>query len=362
MAFKDIFDRTFVTELGTAIQELYPSFDANGFVEAVLDAGWPERALMDRMRHIRLTLQRFLPADYPAALDILRRTAEQITRHELSSWVFADYVATYGLEDWEVSIPALEQFTRHMSAEFAVRPFIVRYGRRMLDQMLIWARSEDPALRRLASEGSRPRLPWGIALNALKADPAPLLPILEQLYRDPNEGVRRSVANNLNDIAKDNPEVVIDLLRRWSTDGNSQTQWIVNHALRTLVKAGHPDALALVGAAAGAAVEVRQTAVEPSQIPMGGKVILTFDIVSTADESQELVIDYVVYLLRANGQHTPKVFKLCRRTIAPGEVLHITRAVDFRPVTTRRYYPGPHAVAPQVNGQIFEQVSFVINP
>ena len=274
--------------------------------------------------------------------------------------IFPDFVEVYGLEDWQGSLPALEQFTQQMSAEYAVRPFIVKDRDRMMAQMLTWAHHANASVRRLASEGCRPRLPWAMALPALKADPSPILPILDALKTDPSEDVRRSVANNLNDISKDNPDVVLDVLRRWQADPTPEMQKIINHALRTLVKAGHPGALELLGYSAGADVTLKNLTIEPTAIPIGEAITFAFEIESTADAPQDLVIDYVVHLVRARGKTSPKVFKLTKRTIAPGETIRISRKHSFAPVTTRRYYPGEHAVEIQINGAAFERRSFAL--
>jgi 3-methyladenine DNA glycosylase AlkC len=273
---------------------------------------------------------------------------------------FPDYVEVYGLDDWEASIPALEQFTQQVSAEFAIRPFIVRYPERTLAKMLEWAEHKDPRVRRLASEGCRPRLPWGMALSALKADPSPILPILDALKGDPSESVRRSVANNLNDISKDNPDIVLEVLARWQTDGTDEIRRITSHALRTLIKQGHPEALELLGYPSHPAIAVRNMTVEPATILMGEKVTLSFEIASLGDQPQNLMIDYVVHLMRANGKQTAKVFKLTKRTLQPGQVLQITRQHSFAPVTTRKYYPGEHAIEPKINGRLFERAEFVL--
>jgi 3-methyladenine DNA glycosylase AlkC len=228
-------------------------------------------------------------------------------------------------------------------------------------QMLEWARHEHPGVRRLASEGCRPRLPWGIVLPDLKADPSPILPILELLKHDESEAVRRSVANNLNDISKDNPDVVLGLLQRWQAHDTPEIQRLTSHALRTLLKQGHPQALELLGFPSAPAIAVRELAVEPEALPLGSQVTLSFDIVSQGDEPQKLMIDYVVHHVRASGKRTPKVFKLSKRTIQPGQVLHITRNHSFAPVTTRKYYPGQHAIQPKINGQLFESVEFMLS-
>jgi 3-methyladenine DNA glycosylase AlkC len=359
MAFKDIYDDRYVRDLAAAIQEKYPPFDGDVFYARVFDDEWTARELMDRMRHIRQVLHDMLPADYEEALAILRQAAPQLAHRAFASLVFCDFVGAYGPEHWRASIPALEQFTRIVSAEYAVRP-IVHDRERMMAQMLVWAQSEDADLRRLASEGCRPRLPWGIRLYDLQADPSPILPILEILKDDLSESVRRSVANNLNDIAKDHPDLVLDVLRRWQEADTDEIRWIIKHALRTLLKAGDPEALALIGFAPDPQIEVCNVAVEPQVIPVGGAVTLSFEIRSTGQEPQQLMIDYVVYMMGANGKQRTKVWKLSQRSIAPGETISICRQVSFRPVTTRKYYPGEHVVAPQINGKLFQQVDFVL--
>jgi 3-methyladenine DNA glycosylase AlkC len=347
-----------VAALAKAIQEIYPTFDQGSFAARVFDAEWPNRELKGRMRHITTVLGDCLPADYRSALEVMQRALPLVAEQGFEKMVFPDFVEVYGLDDWDASVPALEQFTQHVSAEFAIRPFIVRYQERTMALMLQWAGHEHPAVRRLASEGCRPRLPWGIALPALKADPSPILPILEQLKSDPSESVRRSVANNLNDISKDNPDVVLEVLRRWRALDTDEIGWITSHALRTLIKSGHPGALELLGYSSAPAIAVRELTVEPKSIPMGGQVTFYFEIESQSDEPQDLIIDYVVHLIRANGKQTPKVFKLTKRTLEPGQVLSISRRHSFAPVTTRKYYPGAHAIEPKINGRLFQRVDF----
>jgi 3-methyladenine DNA glycosylase AlkC len=359
MKIKDYFNEQTVGSLATAVQEDYVTFDGEAFTACVFDEGWASRELKERIRHITVVLHDLLPEDYRTALGVLRQAMSDVDG--IVQWVFTDYVEVYGLDDWEASIPALEEFTEHMSAEFAIRPFIVRYPERTMAQMLQWAEHESAEVRRLASEGCRPRLPWGIRLPALMANPAPILPILERLKNDESDSVRKSVANNLNEIAKDHPDVVLDVLRRWQPDATDRVQWITGHALRTLVKQGHPEALALLGYGTGEQIAVRNLAVEPEAIDVGEQVTMSFDVESKSDEPLNLMIDYVVYHMKATGQLSPKVFKLTKRTIQPGDVLHITRNHSFAPVTTRRYYPGLHAIEPKINGRLFGRVEFMLH-
>jgi len=359
-ALKDMFNQQSVAALAAAIQRQYSTFDREAFLARVFDEDWKSRELKERMRHITTVLGGFLPPDYRAALHVLRRAAPLLTEGGFVQMVLPDFVEVYGLDDWEASIPALEAFTQQVSAEFAIRPFIVRYPERTLAKMLEWAGHEHPGVRRLASEGCRPRLPWAMALPALKADPSPILPILEHLKDDESESVRRSVANNLNDISKDNPAVVIKVLRRWQADGTEEIQRITNRALRTLLKKGHPEALELLGYPSDPAIVVRDLAVEPADISMGGKVTFSFEIESLGDRPQNLMIDYVMHFMKANGKLAPKVFKLAKKALQPGQVLRIIKSFTFAPITTRKYYPGEHAIEPKINGKLFGRVGFVL--
>jgi 3-methyladenine DNA glycosylase AlkC len=358
--FKNLFNVRSIGALADAVRAAHPPFDRDAFMAAVFDDAWEGRELKARARHVTRCLGEALPADYRTALDILRRAGAAMQGYGFEAMVLPDFVEVYGLDDWEASIPALEQFTQMVSAEFAVRPFIMQDQPRMMAQMERWAEHENVHVRRLASEGCRPRLPWGIALPALKADPAPILPVLERLKLDPEEYVRRSVANNLNDIAKDNPQVVLDVLGRWREHDTPEMRQLMNRALRMLVKRGDPAALALLGYEAGGRVEVGPVTVKPGAIPMGGEVTFAFEVRSLSDAPQNLMIDYVVRLVRANGKHTPKVFKLTKASLPPGGALTVTRRHSFRPVTTRRYYPGPHAIEVQINGQIMGRAEFLV--
>lgn len=363
---KNMYNQQYVSNLAAAIRHEclareHLAFDTEAFLARIINDDWEARELKERMRHITTVLHDFLPADYRSALDILYRTSASLGDYGFQNMVFSDYVAVYGLDDWKASVPALEQFTQQVSAEFAVRPFIVRDQDRMMAQMFRWAQHEDERVRRLATEGCRPRLPWGISLYTLQADPSPILPILEQLKHDESESVRRSVANNLNDISKDNPDVVIGVLRRWQVHDTQEIRQITSHALRSLLKAGHPDALELLGYPSEPAIAVRNLTIEPHIVPMDSSVTFSFDVESLGDGSQNLMIDFVVHLMRANGKQTPKVFKLSKRTIQPGEVLHIAKEFSFAPVTTRKYYAGEHAIEPKINGKVFERAEFVLS-
>ncbi len=357
---KNLFNEHSIGALAEAMERAYPAFDCPAFMASVFDQNWQTLELKARMRHVTTCLRPRLPNRYAEALDVLRAAAASGALFGFEAMIFPDFVEVYGLKNWDASLPALEQFTRIASAEFAVRPFIAEDPDRMMAQMLAWAQHDNLHVRRLASEGCRPRLPWGMALTGFKIDPSPILPVLEHLKLDEEEYVRRSVANNLNDISKDNPQVVLDVLDRWKTHDSTEMKRLMTHALRTLVKRGSPEALALLGYEDGGLFEVQNLYVDPREVPAGGEVTFTFAVRSTGDAAQNLVIDYVLHLMRANGQHTAKVFKLAKVTLPARDTLSITKRHSFRPVTTRKYYPGAHAIEIQVNGQILARAEFTL--
>lgn len=351
-ALKDsLYSRASFEDVASAFTTVYPAFDSKRFLNGIYDAQWENRSLMERMRHIPQVLRELLPQDYREAATILIQVAPRLGGKGFHVIALTEFVTLYGMDDWDTSLNAFAHLTQYGSAEFAIRPFIVRDTPRLMAQMLVWAEHENEHVRRLASEGSRPRLPWGMAIAAFKRDPSPVLPVLERLKNDPSEYVRRSVANNLNDIAKDNPQVVIDLLKRWQTDADPHVQWIIGRALRTLVKAGHSEALEILGYGDQAQVDVKPITLDRNTIRLGEALTFYAEITSTGSESQRLVIDYVVYYMRSNGKQTAKVFKLTKKELPPGETLRLQRKLDLKPITTRVYYPGEHAIALKINGQ-----------
>jgi len=355
------FTPAFLNDLAAATHNAHPAFAPDDFVTRVCDEQWESLELKGRMRQITLVLHDMLPADYPTALDILHRVFPALSNYGFDMMVFSDFVGLYGLDHWDISIAAFERFTQQMSAEYGVRSFINHDIGRMMAQMLAWTGHESFHVRRLSSEGCRPQLPWAIGVPALRADPTPILPILERLKCDEHEWVRRSVSNNLNDISKDHPDIVVEMAGRWLAEyPTPEMREIINHGLRTLLKRGHPGALALMGFGGDRAFTIKNLTVSPASIPSGGEVTFSFEVESSSDQPQNLMIDYIVYLKRANGGQSPKVFKLSKRVLAPGETITVTRRHSFKPVTTRRYYPGEHAIQIQINGLSSERCAFMV--
>lgn len=360
---KNMYNEAYVATLSRAIESVESSFDSKGFAHRIFDNQWVNRELKDRMRHITECLHHFLPDDYPSALSILRNSAKDksLKDYTFENMIFPDFVEVYGQEDWENSLPALEQFTQLSSAEFAVRPFIVQDSERMMAQMFEWASHENHHVRRLASEGCRPRLPWAMALPKFKKDPAPILPILDLLKNDESDYVTRSVANNLNDISKDNPQIVLDTLSGWQKQPSDTIRWITGHALRGLIKAGDEQALALLGYGE-VDVKIDNFSIRPDKIAMGEEIQFSFDLIPASDESQALMVDYVMHFVRAGDKTSAKVFKLKKMDLAPGETVSISKKHSFKAISTRRYYPGIHTIAIQVNGTVIAEKDFELLP
>lgn len=358
------FNEKGIRELAGNIARVWPAFDAEGFLASVLPR-LSALGLNERNHLVRDALHAHLPGDFRKAADILVRSlgAERPNEGPEAStgfYVMAmnAFIAEYGIADLDHALPALREMTKRFSAEFAIRPFLERHPARALAALEAWARDPHPQVRRLASEGSRPRLPWGMRLQAFVRDPRPVLAILELLKEDPELFVRRSVANNLNDIAKDHPDLVVTTLRRWQTCRHPGTQWLVKHALRTLLKQGHPEALALLGYVPGVRVKIEGLAVTPKRIRIGQAVTVRFAARSTAAAAQPIMVDYIVHHVKANGATRPKVFKLTARRLEPGETIEIAKRHSFRPIGIRPYYPGRHAIEIQVNGKVRARAEF----
>ncbi len=360
------FNERGIRELAANLKADWPEFPETSFLDAILPR-LPPLGLNERNALVREALHAHLPAGFQQAAAILLRALGPERPCEgpgsypgFHLMAVCAYVAKYGIADPDAALPALREMTKRFSAEFAIRPFLDRHEDRALDELRRWAADPDPRVRRLASEGSRPRLPWGMRLRRFIRDPGPVLELLEGLKEDPEPFVRRSVANNLNDIAKDHPNRVVATLKRWRTIPNPGTQWIVKHALRTLLKQGHPAALGLLGYSGEVRVAIGSLSLRPVRIAIGNTLLIRFTLRSTARKSQRVMIDYVVHHVKANGRTTPKVFKLTTRVLGPAESCAIAKRHSFKPIGIRPYYPGRHAVEIQVNGRRLAKKTFTL--
>lgn len=334
-----------IRHLAGCVAAEYPAFDRDRFLALVYTKGWDALELKDRMHHVARCLHATLPAGYADAIAILRRVIPHISGFDVMS--FPDFVELYGQDDWDLSMETLAEFTRYASGEFAVRPFLHRDPERALRSLTLWAQSADPHLRRLASEGSRPRLPWAMALPAFKRDPRPLIPLLALLKDDESDTVRRSVANNLNDISKDHPELVLEIAEAWYGQ-SPRTDWILKHALRGLLKKGNPRALALFGFEHPESARVSNLRIDPDRLPIGESVTFTYDLIVEDEEPVSVRIEYAVDFVKARGNGR-KVFKITEREFAPG-TYPLRRRHSFADLSTRTHYPGEHRLTVIVNG------------
>lgn len=356
-ALKDWFDEARFRRTGQEMQTVLPAFKQKAYLAQALP-GLDDLSLMQRLRRMTESLHAGLPGSYRQSLDALRQLAPRID-HNFVTLVLPDYVGLYGLDDFDASMAALKEFTVYGSSEFAVREFLKRDLTRTLKVMKKWSVDEHEAVRRLASEGSRPRLPWSFRLEELVKDPSPTLPILENLKADSSLYVRKSVANHLNDIAKDHPEWMMDRLAEWPR-GEVHTAWIAKRALRTLIKQGDARALGLVGAGEPPEVEVQSFTLNPRKLELGQHLTLELQFKSAAKRAQRLVVDYVIHYVKKSGGIAEKVFKWKELELAPGGAVTLTRRQQIKDFTTRVHYPGKHVVEVAVNGQRLAKGAFVL--
>ncbi|WP_329116673.1 DNA alkylation repair protein [Streptomyces sp. NBC_01465] len=345
-------------DLLRAMQAAAPDTDFKALRSATRSLGpLPLRERSDLLRDALLTDLPGTYADFAATIRSAARDEKTFTGWLI--WPVTSAVAQRAVTEaktkaktksFDDALDLLAELTGRLTSEFALRPLLRHDPQRALKRITRWTRSSDQDVRRLASEGTRPFLPWAIRVPALFEDPRATLPILDALYRDESEYVRRSVANHLNDLSRNHPDLVVETAGAWLAAPDDNTQRLVRHALRTLIKKGDPGALALMGFAPTPSVDVKGPTLTTTSIPYGGTLHFTASLTNTSTEPVQLAIDYVVHHLRANGQHSTKTFKLATRLLDPAETLEITRTHSFREITTRRYYPGEHAIELQVNG------------
>lgn len=353
---KNQFGAEIVRQIAAMISRAYPPFQQDTFVKDALD-GYDSLGLMPRGWKIARTLRGYLPANYPEAIEILLESlgprldaTEDLGMAPFLYLPHTCFVAEYGLDHFEVSMRAQYELTQRFSAEFSIRPFLMQHTEATLARLREWAKDPSPHVRRLVSEGTRPRLPWAPRLREFQKDPRPVLALLELLKDDPSLYVRRSVANNLNDIGKDHPALLVETARRWMNDATDERRWLVRHALRSAVKRAEPEALEVMGFGEEAEVSVGEALITPRRVLMGGSAELTFEVTNTGSRRQRILVDFRVHFMKANGKTSPKVFKLTTLDLAPGETARIRKSVSLAEMTTRKHYAGMHKVEAVLNG------------
>ena len=376
--FKNLINAGTVADAGRHLQRVWPGFDRRRF-EQHAATGLDALEFKARAMQLADALQATLPDRFADAAEVLEASlappvpldaagepaglSDAQAEQGLAGWVvwsMGEFVARQGMADVPRALACLHALTQRFSAEFAIRPFVRDHPALVFDTLTRWTQDPSAHVRRLVSEGSRPRLPWGLRLQALVQDPSPTLPLLATLQDDRSAYVRRSVANHLNDIAKDHPEVVVDWVQRHRPAATPARLSLLRHASRTLVKAGHAGMLQAWGLGHSFAGEV-QMRLARTQCRLGESLPFSVMLRSTAAQPQRLVLDYALHHVKADGSRRPKVFKGWTLTLEPGETRSLERGHPLRPLTTRRYHGGMHALDLRLNGQVLAHAEFQLD-
>ena len=348
--FKNLYNKNFVTRLANYIEQYESSFQKNEYINHVFKE-LESLELKDRMRLISSSFHPFLNTSFTQTIDILNKAKKHFEDGPnvgLQLMVFQDYVEVYGLDDFDTSMQALKLFTINSSSEYAIRHFIIKYEKQAIEEMKIWAKSDNEHIRRLSTEGCRPRLPWGIALSSFKKNPDEIFEILELLKDDESLYVRKSVANNLNDISKDNPEKVIEFVSK-NLGLSKNRDWICKHGSRTLLKAGDRKILELFGYKSDNSLIIKDFVID-EKVKIEENLNFTFDLETTNEKIGNVRIEYAIDYQKANGTLSRKVFMLNQSEIKQNSK-SFKKYQSFKTVTTRKYHKGLHRIAIIINGE-----------
>ena len=372
-AFKNLINPTLVQQAARRLQWSWPDFPASDFLRLAGD-GLENLEMKARSLHICDALLATLPNDFMQAADLIEASlaapeaGESMAQlHGLEDglrgwilWPVGEYIARRGLHHPERALQALHALTQRFTAEFAIRPFIEHHAALTFATLHQWVDDDSAHVRRLVSEGSRPRLPWGQQLKALIIDPTPTLPLLQALQDDPSPYVRRSVANHLNDIAKDHPAVIARWLQDHLPKAPPARRSLLRHASRTLIKSGDRAVLTAWGLGDQFKGKAELT-VTPTHIHLGESVRLSLRLQSNSRDHQRLVVDYAVHHVKADGSTSAKVFKGWKLDLPPNSEVLLERNHAVRLITTRRYHAGRHPVVIQINGQEVARDHFLLS-
>jgi 3-methyladenine DNA glycosylase AlkC len=365
---KHFFGARVVRAIASDLRRVHPPFRERSFVNACL-SGLDELELTPRAWHIATVLHQHLPAPFRAAARVLMASLgpeqQQTDTFGLEPFRYLPhvfFVQKYGLADFETSMRAQYELTKRFSAESSIRAFLVAHPDATYTRLVQWTKDPNPHVRRLVSEGSRPRLPWAPRLRDYMKNPEPVLALLEMLKDDPERYVQRSVANNLNDIGKDHPELAVDTCRRWLVAATPEREWIARHALRSLVKKGHRGALAALGVDKRPKVHITNIRLSAKSVRIGEKLRFGLTLESQASRPQELAVDFVVHFIKADGKPRPKVFKLRRLALQARGSSELQGSVSLSPMTTRKPYSGRHRLELLVNGVTYPLADFTVVP
>lgn len=352
---KEMFNKKFYDQLAVGFNNADKNFHPEKFVKQVTK-DLESLSLNQRLRNTSVVLKEHLPADYKKSIEIMFKVIP-VVKGGYVSLVFPDFVGLYGHRDFDLSMEALKYFTQFGSSEFAVREFLKRDFSKTISVMNKWAEDKNHHVRRLASEGSRPRLPWSFKLDEVIKNPQVTRSILEKLKSDEELYVKKSVANHLNDISKENTDYMLGLINSWDKK-NIHTAWIIKHASRTLIKKGNNQSLAIFGFEKNVKAGITNFKLNKSKIKLGEILKFEFDVISEKTKPQKLVIDFVIHYRKKSGDLSPKVFKLKEIELQSKQKLHISKTHRFQDFTTRKHYPGKHIVEIMINGKPFQKKQF----
>ena len=352
---KNLYSKDYIEKLAFDIKKNYENFEPKAFINSIFDISWQELELKARMRHIAITLNKYLPLSYKKQLEILKEVKKDFTG--LEAMIFQDFVEVFGLDDFDESMKALEIFTIDASSEFAIRQFILKYEEQTMNQMRIWAKSKNEHLRRLSTEGCRPRLPWAISLPLFKQNPTKPLEIIELLKNDKSLYVRKSVANNLNDISKDNPHFVINFVKQ-NLGSSKELDWICKHASRTLLKKGDKQILNLFNFDKSNHINLIDFCYDKS-VNIDESLSFSFEI-NSSESIGNIRVEYAIDYLKSNKTHNRKIFMISQNEIKSSSK-KFTKKQSFKNMTTRKHYLGKHFIAILINGEEILKEEFYLN-
>jgi 3-methyladenine DNA glycosylase AlkC len=361
---KNMYNPAFFETLCPVLKKSIPDFDCQHFIRLIFNNEWPDLELKQRVRHISNCFSTFLPPHFPAAATIIKKLVTNIQQGDHTEQGFqmiflADFIEVNGVDFPDDAFDLMESVTKLVSCEFAIRPFLIRYPEKTRDQMLKWSKHKHASVRRLSTEGCRPRLPWAMGIPALKKDPSPVIPILENLKSDESEYVRRSVANNLNDIAKDHPDLVLKIISRWRSD-DPNTQWIIKHGCRTLLKKGNSHVLQFHGFNPASRSSIAKLNLSKPKIKIGDELKFDFAFINKEKKVTSFRLEYAIDYLTLSGKISRKIFKITENKFDPGKIIAIQRRQSFRNFTTRKHYKGKHQLTILANGKKLATKEFLV--
>ena len=352
---KNLYNESYISILSNNIRETYVNFNTRNFTNDIFDSNWNQKELKQRMKHIAEMLHKYLPNDYQKSIEILISVFKKMPiKFALENMIFQNFVQLYGINYFDISMNALEKFTQHSSSEFAIRTFLIREENKTLDVMKKWAQSSSTHTRRLACEGCRPRLPWAIALKSFINNPKKIIEILNILQNDNEKYVQKSIANSINDISKDNPNIAKDIAQKWYGT-NIQKNWIVKHGCRTMLKNGDVDILKLFGFANPINISIKEVNIQKN-VKMGNDLNFSF-ILKRNQNLGNLRIEFALTFVRMNNKTNRKVFNISQNNYRTNE-LKIIKKYSFRKINTRKYYTGNHKIELIVNGVVLNTQEF----